>query len=46
MRKACMLMANLTVFMAVAAHGGELTAAQKSKGDAKIKPCSSWSADA
>lgn len=48
MRKAYALTVCLTVFMivAVAAHGEELTAAQKTKVDAKIKQVSSWSTDA
>jgi len=45
MRKADVLMADPTVFMVVAAHGVGLIAAEKSKGDAKIKPCSSRSVD-
>jgi len=48
MRKIRILIANLTVLMivAVAAHGEDLTAVQKTKVDAKIKQCSSWSTDA
>jgi hypothetical protein len=47
MKKSCLITTCITLFLfvAAAAHGAELTAAQKAKVDAKFKQLSSWSSD-